>query len=990
LAAALFGSLRNWGHDFGLWWAGEWAYCTSAATMWSIWMGRLMPDDQDSRAAVLDMAANSNSLDLSIFFRPGDVQELRCLGKKKSVQSGYFKDIKKLANVISVVDKTGDQKGIYFVLNKINPALYARMPDTLSQPRDEIKTTEDADIERRYWLPVDFDPIRPAEISSSDEEHDAALAKAKECREWLRERQWPDPVYADSGNGAHLVYPIDLPNNEKTRDMIEQLLEALAAQFNNNKVTIDKKNFNAARIWKAYGTVARKGANVPERPWRRSAILDVPDKIVPVPEELLADLAWSYKQDHADVEQNCAGTSHIDDLEHWLTDHKITWSKTKPAKNGGTTYVLDECPSCHNTDACCHVSTYPPPKNGFHAACKHNHCGIRHWSDFRKKIEPDYVPYAERASDNGREEYNAPPISEMSEEDFKRSPKTFNPKLDLHLEANNFLSNYIEYAKTASDAYEEYHFASGLVLLSVAVDRQIVVSMRHGDIYPNIWIFPIGDSTISRKTTAYKLCKLIVKSKFPKKSLPSSFSPEALMDAIASTPRCYYLKDEAGSLLASLCKDYMAETRDFLAEIYECDDYYRKLKKSECEIIDPYITQLLMTTPDNLKEYTSPLDLTSGWLLRYLWMYPNYPKEWKPFAEKDGADFDRYATIYGEYNLVVEKLSNFRRLYMTSEAMDYFQAWQQAVEEKAMDEADNITKALAGRLMTHAIKMAALFTVGREDFDVNSKIELPHVQEACRLVVEYFLPIGKKIIDEVARAESQNVQDKIIGTAKRFNGRITQRDLLRALHLKVKDVDDALDALILSEELQRVAIKSGKGIKVCYVLTKLENRECHSDNVSHQEVYKSKSKEKNNADPNNHLYTSSRDSKTLCHMGQHLGLRKKEPFSEEYLDSVLTCRRIKNAISSGITDPVKLSEAVGIPVCIAAKWPGVNRIAAEAVLGQIADHRRGLHFSKKSETIVCTVCGADLAGHSKIEKNGQFYCAQPGCGYPKRGEVVSI
>ncbi len=407
------------------------------------------------------MAANSNSLDLSIFFRPGDVQELRCLGKKKSVQSGYFKDIKKLANVISVVDKTGDQKGIYFVLNKINPALYARMPDTLSQPRENIKTTEDGDIERRYWFPIDFDPIRPAEISSSGEEHEAALTKAKECREWLRERKWPSPIYADSGNGAHLVYPIDLPNDDNSKETVELALKVLAAKFNDNKVTIDEKNFNAARIWKAYGTVARKGANISERPWRRSAILDVPSEIVPVPEELLADLTWEHKQSHAEEEPNYSGTGHIDNLEAWLTEHRLPWSKTKAAKNDGTTYVLEQCPGCHNTDACCHVSTYPPPKDGFHAACKHNHCDIKSWSDFRKKIEPDYVPYTERAGGNGREGYNAPSISEMSEEDFKRSPKTFNPKLDLHLEPSNFLSKYIEYAKTTSDAYDEYHFASG-------------------------------------------------------------------------------------------------------------------------------------------------------------------------------------------------------------------------------------------------------------------------------------------------------------------------------------------------------------------------------------------------------------------------------------------------------------------------------------------------------------------------------------------------
>ncbi len=458
------------------------------------------------------------------------------------------------------------------------------------------------------------------------------------------------------------------------------------------------------------------------------------------------------------------------------------------------------------------------------------------------------------------EEYlhHAGPI--ISEEDLKELPKSFNPRLEVHLEDSNFITKYMVYGKTTSDAYEEYHFASGLVLLSVAADRQIVISMKHGDIYPNIWIFPIGDSTVSRKTTAHKLCKLILKNKYPKRSLPSSFSPEALMDAISATPRCYYLKDEAGSLLSSLCKDYMAETRDFLAEIFECDDYYRKLKKSECQIINPYITQYLMTTPDNLKEYTTPLDLTSGWLLRYLWMYPNYPKEWKPFAEKDASDFERFTTITGEYNLIVEKLATARRLTMTEESMQFYQEWHRSIEEVAMREADNITKALAGRLTTYAIKMAALFTIGRADFDENSKIELPHIQEAARLVVEYFLPIGKIIIDEVARAESKNLQEKILGTLKRFNGRISQRDLLRALHTKLSDVDDAIKALMLSEEIQSVQVNGKKGNILYYVSLKSKTEGCHSVIVSHNLVYKGNNK--------GSLYTPSCGTMTHRQVGQ--------------------------------------------------------------------------------------------------------------------------
>jgi len=53
----------------------------------------------------------------------------------------------------------------------------------------------------------------------------------------------------------------------------ELVLKALDALFSDGIVKIDTKNYNASRIWKAYGTIARKGANVPDRPWRRSQIL---------------------------------------------------------------------------------------------------------------------------------------------------------------------------------------------------------------------------------------------------------------------------------------------------------------------------------------------------------------------------------------------------------------------------------------------------------------------------------------------------------------------------------------------------------------------------------------------------------------------------------------------------------------------------------------------------------------------------------------------
>ena len=126
--------------------------------------------------------------------------------------SGYFTDAAELS--AAAVRYSGQGQGIYVTLNPVAPALLARAANHVVTWAKH--TTSDADILGRVWLPIDFDPVRPSGISSTDAEHTAALERAQACRAWLASLGWPQPVYADSGNGAHLLYRIDLPNDPPT------------------------------------------------------------------------------------------------------------------------------------------------------------------------------------------------------------------------------------------------------------------------------------------------------------------------------------------------------------------------------------------------------------------------------------------------------------------------------------------------------------------------------------------------------------------------------------------------------------------------------------------------------------------------------------------------------------------------------------------------------------------------------------------------------
>ena len=209
---------------------------------------------------------------IGLLFQPGDLIEIRALNVDRSpnrsgiTYSSYFKfeAEKEISAALTSLD--GRAEGIYIVLNQLKPDLLARACNPLqAKPK---YTTSDADIIQRRWLYIDADAVRPAGISATDAEHKAALERAIRIREFLTARGWPEPVYADSGNGAHLLYYLPVLDLQRVGQLVEECLKALDARFSNSAVKVDPSTANASRLCKLYGTMARKGDPTPGRPHR--------------------------------------------------------------------------------------------------------------------------------------------------------------------------------------------------------------------------------------------------------------------------------------------------------------------------------------------------------------------------------------------------------------------------------------------------------------------------------------------------------------------------------------------------------------------------------------------------------------------------------------------------------------------------------------------------------------------------------------------------
>ena len=258
---------------------------------------------------------------LNLWFSPGDVFEVRVLDavtadyRREHVESGYF-DSAHINSVPEALKRLLSYRGVYVTVNPVNPDLLARAVNRI-RPAGKSPTTADSDVLARRWLLIDCDAVRPTGVSSSDAEHDAALAKAREVRDGLTSLGWPAPVVTDSGNGAQLMYRVDLPTNDG--GLIQSVI-AEVAKASSDAVKIDLTVHNPARIWRLPGTQNCKGDSIPARPHRMAKIIAVPQDIVAVPADKLLDIVPKDSvKDSIDIE--AGNTPQVFDLDSWIRQY---------------------------------------------------------------------------------------------------------------------------------------------------------------------------------------------------------------------------------------------------------------------------------------------------------------------------------------------------------------------------------------------------------------------------------------------------------------------------------------------------------------------------------------------------------------------------------------------------------------------------------------------------------------------------------------------
>ena len=567
---------------------------------------------------------------LRLWFQAGDVFEVRVLDavsadyRREHIESGYF-DYEHISAVPEALKRLLSFRGVYVTVNPVNPDLLARAVNRL-RPAGRNPTTADTDIVRRRWLLIDCDPRRASGVSSSNSEHESALAKAREIRDGLSSLGWPDPIMTDSGNGAQLMYRIELPadDGELVRRVIGEIAKASSEQ-----VAIDTSVHNPARIWRLPGTMNCKGDSIPERPHRMARILEEPQDIVLVSREQMQDIVSHQSEDtQTDLpDDEWKHTMPMFDLDSWITQYCPELGSPQPWK-GGRKWIFPVCPfnEAHTNKSAVLIQE---PSGAVAFKCHHNGCSGNDWRALRELREPGCYDRREEAnSDVDLSGILKPNRIEKQEKEAPLFPNP-GPVPDKLLSIPGFIDDVVKLSmQSAPYPNRVLSFTGALALLAFLVGRKV---QDKRDNRSNIYLIALADSGTGKDHPRKVNFNIAFRAGVAGAIGDAFASGEGLEDALFMHPSMLFQADEFDCIFNTLkySKDNRAESiNEKLLKFYGASNTIYPLRKKAsakkkdgtvheiAHIVNPNLVLLGTAIPQYFYESLSRRVLENGLVAR--------------------------------------------------------------------------------------------------------------------------------------------------------------------------------------------------------------------------------------------------------------------------------------------------------------------------------------------------------------------------------------
>lgn len=400
-------------------------------------------------------------------------------------------------------------------------------------------------------------------------------------------------------------------------------------------------------------------------------------------------------------------------------------------------------------------------------------------------------------------------------------------------EEDTFIRDYKQWANQATDAPEQYHELTCFITLSAIVCSGLWLAVDWGEIVPNLWGLVLGESTLTRKTTAMRLAVDMLKDIDDSLILATDGSAEGLLTGLSHRPKrvSIFWKDEVSGLFDSINrKDYLAGLPETLTQLYDVPKILtRLLRKETITISEPYFIFFGGGIRDKVYSLINDEYILSGFLPRFLVVsgendLSRLRRTGPPTAtstERKDNIVRSLADLRDRYNAVTQASIGDQTIEwpvriearLTDDAWKYYAD----IEEKlvlAGHESDMSMMALPTfqRLGFSLLKMSLLVAASRREPDLSNRltVEVKDVKQAA-FYVERWGHYSIDLLLNAGRSQTEKLISRALSIVKRKEG-LPKSELMQRMHLTARDAKDLIDTMV-----QRGLIdvkQSGRGIRI--------------------------------------------------------------------------------------------------------------------------------------------------------------------------------
>lgn len=376
------------------------------------------------------------------------------------------------------------------------------------------------------------------------------------------------------------------------------------------------------------------------------------------------------------------------------------------------------------------------------------------------------------------------------------------------------IDDYMEWASEVTDAVPEFHEISCAVVMSALMSTTLRLrTQRNQSLVPNIWAMILGESTLTRKSTAMDMAMDFVMDIDRNLIIASDATVEGLISNLALRPKMvsiFYRDEVSGFFDSMLRKDYLAGMHETMTKMYDVPKYLvRRLKKETFVVSEPIFIFFGGGVPGKMYSLIDESYFASGFIPRFLVMRGHSDlSRVRPTGPPTELGMDKRAklhntfqalwSIYTNQEIVMEVPTTGEKMVTTPEVQVIFtpEMWERMAKMEmqllaAADESPENEKALPvfSRMYVSMQKLTMLFAAARQEpVDLTVRAEMKDLLKAAWYIQKW----GRHAVDLIRNSGVTADESKLMGVYRTIErhpgmlrGQVMQRHRLNSREIDI-------------------------------------------------------------------------------------------------------------------------------------------------------------------------------------------------------------